>query len=295
MTNFIQDILPPELGEQILSNCDPVEVAAFAQTSRFFRSLIYETADQHFWRVLYLNQPFDDPRSCVSSLGKPQHTTIDWKSELQRIIRARTIVENRTLCRPDERCTVLRTLLDMIYNIPPAPHILGDKSSQNLRWVADVLGGCTLLDEQAPSAEEHQLRARLHTHYGITPLDIQNSKRVESRAFVYDLRKYTPANHFGPFMDGTGMVNWVHMQAIHHVISMHLVQLGDVEDLWFTDFPLSLPFCQPIIPEGMDLDEVEDWAGVGGMWTCAYCFCDHRELVVYNSVGRHKLSTLAFP
>src|ERR1700733_13432960 len=111
MTSTIHEILPPELIEHILSICDPLEVAAFGQTSRFFRTLVYQTTDQHLWRSLYLSQPFDDPRSCVSFLGRPR-PTVDWKSELQHIIRTRSVIENTAICRPDERCTVLQTLLN---------------------------------------------------------------------------------------------------------------------------------------------------------------------------------------
>lgn len=282
MARAIQDIFPAELLEHLLSLCDPLEVAAFAQTSRFFRSIIYATSDQHLWRSLYLQQDYlDDPRSCVSFLGK-RRPAIDWKSELQCIIRAKSVLDNPALCRPGEQYTILRTLLDVSSYVPPSPHVFSDQLSLNLLWVAAVLRGGKFLhdDEWMPSAEGQQLRARLHAQFGLTPEDTKASRRVDSRAFVYDMRRYDWQNHFGPFLpDGSGRVNWVHVQAIHHVVSMHVVDVREEEDFIFTIFPMSMPFCQPIIPEGIDLDQEEDWAGIEGMWTCAYCFCDHRELL----------------
>src|SRR5882724_7429359 len=131
MTVLVHDILPSELIEHILSICDPLEVAAFGQTSRFFRALVYQTTDQHLWRALYLRQPFDDPRNCVSLLGEPR-PAVDWKLELQRIIRVRSVLENITICRPDERCTVLETLLNLVCNVPSSPHAFSKELSQNM-------------------------------------------------------------------------------------------------------------------------------------------------------------------
>jgi len=281
MTSAIHEILPLELIERILSICEPLDVATFGQTSRFFRTLVYQTTDQHLWRSLYLSQPFDDPRSCVSFLGEPR-SIVDWKPELQNIIRTRSVIahERIAVCHPDERCIVLETLLNIVCNVPSSPHPSTSDLSQNLLWVAAVLRDGTFLhhDERTFSAEDQQLRARLHTYFGLTLIETQISSglRTNFRAYVYDQRHYSWLNHFGPFrMDGSGRVNWIHMRAIHHVISMHVVDLGDNDEFIFAVFPMSLPFCQPIIPEGMDLDQEQDWAGVAGYWSCNYCFIPH--------------------
>lgn len=280
----VQDVLPVELIEYILSLCDPLEVAAFAQTSSFFRKIVYETPDQHLWRSLYLSQPFDDPRNAVSPLGTPK-SSVDWRTELQRIIRARTIIEFKDviMCHEEERCTVLETLLNMIDNVSPAPHLFSDQLSRNLLWVAAMLRGAgTFLhhDKWTPTSRELQLRARLHTHFGLTPIDTKPARRVESRCLVYDMRRYNSENSYGPFLqDGSGRVDWTHMRAIHHCISMHVVDIPETEDFAFTVFPMSLPFGQPVIAPDTDLDQEDDWAGVEGIWSCTYCFCDHRELL----------------
>jgi hypothetical protein len=80
-------------------------------------------------------------------------------------------------------------------------------------------------------------------------------------------------------MDSSGRVNWLHIQALHHVVSMHVVELREDEQFDFVVFPMSLPYTQIVIPKGVDLDQEKDWAGVGGLWRVAFCFCDHRELL----------------
>ncbi|KZT19986.1 hypothetical protein NEOLEDRAFT_1182915 [Neolentinus lepideus HHB14362 ss-1] len=277
--------LPPELIEQIILASDPLEVAALSQTSRSFYDFLYGAPDQHIWRELYLAQPLDDPRTCIDDLGFPI-ADFDWKGELQRVIRARTVVNFVDKCRAHERCEVLQTLLHLITQILPSPSVLGDQLSKNLLWVAALIRGGTIFDHTTwvPSPEEQQLRAKLHTYYGLTPSDAKSINKIGSRAFVYNMRNYKWDNEFGPFaMDGSGRVNWLHVRALHHCMSLHLVDMSEDEEFVFTIFPMSLPYCQTILPAGLDLSTVQDWAGIQGEWVVSFCFCDHRELLVYNN------------
>lgn len=278
--------IPPEIIEEIILYLDPIHVASLAQCSSHFRSIVYSPNDQALWRSLYLEQQFDDPRTCVSQQGY-QKGIPDWKGELQRFVRARSVLNDPSLCRPDERLTILKTLLEIVSYVTPST--VADSFSEishNLLWVAAVLRGGVFLDrtesDKEKSKEEEQICARLHTHFGLTRADIRRSARVRSRAYVYDLRNYRWDNEFGPF-DEQGCVDWVHMQALHHAVSMHLVDLQEDEDFEFAIFPLSIPFTQIVIPEGVNLDEEEDWAGVAGAWRVSFCFCDHRDLLRYNN------------
>ncbi|TBU59055.1 hypothetical protein BD310DRAFT_850189 [Dichomitus squalens] len=280
------DNLPLEVFEQIIVLLDPIDVATLSQTRSAYYHLIYPSEDdQHLWRELYLQQPFDDLRRCHTSLGRPLQP-IAWKTTLQRIIRARTILTNISACRPEERCTVLQTLIDMVCNCVPVTHTDVIELSLNHVWVAAMLRSSQFLEqpdwEQSP--DERQLRERLHTYYGLSRSDFQAAKRTESRAFVYAMRNYKYDNDFGPFMmDGSGRVNWYHVRAIHHVMSMHIVPATEeTESAEFNLFPMSMPWTQSVISEGMDLDKERDWAGVTGKWQCSFCFCDHRELLIYN-------------
>ncbi|KAI0667709.1 hypothetical protein C8Q78DRAFT_1052179 [Trametes maxima] len=279
--------LPLEVLEQILLLLDPLDVSQFSQTCTAYHALLYgDPTDQHLWRELYLRQPFDDLRKCFTSLGSPPKQ-IDWKSRLQRIMRARTVITNVSVCRPEERCVVLQTLVDLITSVPPVidPDVID--LSMNHVWATAMLRGSILLEheEWKLTEDEHQLRAQLHTHFGLTARDFQHTQRTASRAYVYAMRNYKYDNDFGPFvMDGSGCVNWVHVRAIHHVMSMHIVPATEeTESAEYNLFPMSMPWTQSILPNAMDLDAEQDWAGVAGKWQCSFCFVDHRELLIYNN------------
>lgn len=275
--------LPLEILEHILLISDPFDIARAAQVCRLFRGVVY-TEDEHFWRALYLAQPLDDPRKAVTYLGN-RRTKIKWREELQLIIRARTIVRDVSVCQPDERCQVLRTLLDMVTNIPPLPFPESEPTSRNVLWVRALLQDGAFLDLESQSHEERQLRSRLHTWFGLTHRDGLAAKRIDSRAYVYNQRNYRSLNNFGPYLrDGSGSVNWEHMQKLAHVFARNLVERDGEEEVAFEICPLSLTFCQAIIPPGLDLDRESDWAGVEGLWRISYCFMDHRELISKISI-----------
>jgi len=275
--------LPPEIIEEIILHLDPIYVASIAQCSTFFKSIVYNTKDQVLWRALYLEQQFDDPRTCISQQGYPKGV-VDWRGELQRFVRVRTVLHDPSLCRPDERLIILQTVLEIISYVPPLSS--AGEISRNLLLIDAILRGGVFLDEiesaEGKSEEEVQLCARLHANFGLTHVDTRRTARVRSRAYVYDLRNYRWDNDFGPF-DEHGCVNWVHVQALHHVVSMHIIDLQEDEDIEFPIFPLSLPLTQITIPEGVNLDEEGDWAGVEGVWRVSFCFCDHRELLSTSS------------
>ncbi|KII86844.1 hypothetical protein PLICRDRAFT_164215 [Plicaturopsis crispa FD-325 SS-3] len=283
--------IPLEIIEEILLCLHHrlQDVASFAQSARSFRALIYEPADDHLWRELYLLQPFDHPSTCVSYLGIPRSPKLkfDWRSELQALVHAQTV-----LTHPDhytwlQRRSVVDTLLQFICNIPAHASPSGEPVSRNLKWAADHLSSGAFFDAKPPGAatpsDLHTL-ARLHTLHGTTPLDA--AKRSHSRAAVYNMRYYGWNNDFGPFIpDSGGRVDWDQLQAMQHVVAARLEDLD--EDIPYTD-PQScmrLPLTQSVIPEGMDLDTEPDWAGVAGSWECGFCFCDHRELLAFNNFG----------
>lgn len=275
--------LPPELIETILVLLDPTEVASFSQTCREFNLLIYNSPDQSLWRALYLAQPLDDPRQCVTHLGDPLPTEFDWRYELQRIIRARTIVEEPSKCKPSEREEVLGTLVRLATHVPPTHPVLREPISENLLWIAAMLRRGTLLDNHGWSdvtPNESQLIARLHTYHGLTPADFLLENRIKSLAYVYDLSKYRYGNDFGPWMaDGSGRVNWEHVRALHHTVSLHMVPMNEGDEFEYAIYPLSSTFCQPLLESGSTLGKGRDWAGVEGVWKCGFSFIDHRELL----------------
>lgn len=183
-----------------------------------------------------------------------------------------------------------------------------------------------MLDD--PGNETYQLLAKLHTLFGVTSKDIFDpTHRLHSWRYVYDFDNYGFHNRFGPFMVSpkTGLleINWVHIRAIHHAMSMHVLpgtlpeadeHSAEAQQLTYVIYPLSTPFTQNLVvpsmkvaglgeagldfaegylSAGMDKGEREkylkknDWAGVEGLWECSFCFVDHRGLLEYNTCPAH--------
>lgn len=275
--------LPTELIEEILTQCDPIEVAKAAQTCSALRTLIYGSQDSKLWRDLYLAQPFDDLRKCISQNGQP--TQVDWKRTLHRLIRARNVVANISLLKRGELEEILQTLLRTILYHPPRSSNsseLGLESSLNLLWISNILRHGFIdhiEDMKVLTFAERQLLSRLHCYYGLTDKDAERRARSKSRAYVYTMRNYRPENDYGPLFSN-GSVNWDHMQALHHVVSMHLVDMED-EGFEYRVFPMSLLQTQTVLPavpgEGENVNN--NWVGLEGEWVVSFCFCDHRDLL----------------
>ena len=273
--------LPPEIVEEILVHCDPIEVAKAAQTCSALRALIYGSQDSKLWRGLYLAQPLDDLRKCVSQNGQPAQ--VNWKRNLQRLCRARKIVGNPSLLKPGELEEVLQTLLEMILYHRPSTPIDRSWISFNLLWTSSILQHGfidQIEDMESLTFTERQLISRLHCYYGVTQKDVEHQARVNSRANVYRMQNYRPETQYGPLLRD-GEVNWEHMQALHHVVSMHLVDMRE-DGVEFILFPMSLLNMQivtPVVPDGEEAKENEDWVGLEGLWAVSFCFCDHRDLL----------------
>ncbi|KAF7791513.1 hypothetical protein EIP86_002529 [Pleurotus ostreatoroseus] len=285
--------LPPELFEQVLLFLDPTDVSAVSRTCHTFHQHINDPDNQLLWRELYLAQPFDDLRRCVTPQGRSLSNNIDWMKELRRVIRARTVVTNEIYRSAEETVAVFKTLLGMAANVVPLPSYNSDELSLNHAWLYSLLRGSSFLNPENPvlptSEEERQLRAQLRTLYGLTAKDHEFRTLVDSRALVYAMRNYRETNQWGPFKkDGSGEVDWVHLKAIHHVMSMHIVLLAPSLGSQ-TLIPLSLPFCQPCLPPELDLDTMQDWAGIEGFWRCSFCFCTQ----AYNDLDRSDTEPLS--
>ncbi|KAL4073295.1 hypothetical protein V8B97DRAFT_1869417 [Scleroderma yunnanense] len=256
--------LPVELIESILFHLDPRDISKAAQSGWVFRNIVYGADKQSFWRLLYLNQPLDDPRHTVTYLGSPRvwavdpsHSntplenrytvdpySIDWCKDLQRIIRAEAVVHDPTLCREGELGEVLQALLDITTNLPSVPFSGSPRVSRNIDWVMDLLGDGIFLnsfERISPSrltSEEKQLLARLHVWVGLTENDIEDKeKRASTRALVYNLNNYTSLNAYGPFLkDGTMRVDWVSVHALAHVYGMLQTEISsDDSDMEMED------------------------------------------------------------
>ncbi|KAI0314151.1 hypothetical protein OF83DRAFT_1064296, partial [Amylostereum chailletii] len=103
--------------------------------------------------------------------------------------------------------------------------------------------------------------------------------KVKTLGYVYDLSHYRYDNAFGPYIpDGNWRVNWEHVLALHHDMSMHLVDVDEAGVFEYVIFPMSLPYCQSVIPRPLETFG-GDWAGISGNWRMVFCFIDHRVLL----------------
>ena len=65
------------------------------------------------------------------------------------------------------------------------------------------------------------------------------------------IQAYRPENDYGPLLSN-GAVNWEHMQALLHVVSMYMVDPKEA-GFEFPSFPMSLPqtlIVIPVVPDG---------------------------------------------
>ncbi|KAH8120484.1 hypothetical protein DFH11DRAFT_66104 [Phellopilus nigrolimitatus] len=303
MANTLSPILhiPAELTEHALVLSHPRDVASFAQTCRTARALVYEAHDQHLWRNLFLEQPFDDPRRSVAASaaagGSTASESVDWKKELQRRVHAMCVIQ-KIDAHPPQLAAALRALIAIACGAPPMPE-LSDKS-KDLVWLADLTREHSVFDADMSAEdwtpEEQQQRMELWTYIGWrdSVLNADGAGLLEtrnaSRRFVYDMRNYARENLWGPFLpDKSGHVNWKHVQSIITIIHCNLSDLGD---LWSnTRPPTSYDAIRAYSAPGAHQRDPRDWAGVGGTWRRFVCFMDYRDLFSYNFSRRAYNST----
>ena len=157
--------LPSEVIEEILLLLDPTDVAQFAQTCSDYYALVYGQEDQHLWRELYLRQPLDDPRRSYTSLGHPL-PAIDWKSQLQRIMRA--AVSNGNDLQHDGQ-SPSRPIPDVSTVQQEGSVNEEDRSAQaqneeeeTMDYIQGWMGGTEETDLSETTEEDAKLRSTLH-------------------------------------------------------------------------------------------------------------------------------------
>ncbi|EJD04228.1 uncharacterized protein FOMMEDRAFT_121835 [Fomitiporia mediterranea MF3/22] len=293
--------IPQELTEHALVHAEPRDVASFAQTCRKARSLVYEQHDQHLWRRLFLEQPFDDPRRfscpsspCPSDSGSSSSLgscSIDWKQALQQRVYARRIIQKMS-SHPPDLAAALSALISVARNAPPMLDRIDE--SKDLVWLNNLarehsvfgLGGS---DGREWTSEEEQRIAELWSLIGwrdsVLSRDAEDLLQVRNsaRAFVYDMRNYMRENHWGPFMaDKSSCVNWKHVEAIIVVIYSNLMDLGG---LWPDTRPpahLDAIRAYSAPTSNSHTRDPRDWAGIEGTWRRYVCFMDYRDLFTFN-------------
>ncbi|KAJ6604258.1 hypothetical protein DFH09DRAFT_1122123 [Mycena vulgaris] len=275
--------IPVEIVEHILLFCHPCDVIRFASTGRFGEHLVHRSADQYFWRQLFLVL-FDDPRHAVNP-RRADPSSYDWKGELVRRMKAeRAAFATGT----SDRGSALETFVSVVEEALPISSDYGDPpASHNLEWLENVLRNSHILDASFPP-DEAKFGDRLKAYMALS-LKEENKDNVEelqvirtrSRCFVYDLRNYHSRNHWGPYLSNR-KVNWTHMEAIVNVIETNLREQPSAD---IPRPPVGLRAIRARSARG-DYTGV-DWAGVEGTWRRYVCFMDYRDLFAFNFSDSH--------
>jgi hypothetical protein len=273
--------IPAEVIEYALTFCPPTAVASFSQTCRLANAIVYESPDQYLWRQLFLLYPFDDPRKSIhGSIIR----RVDWRTELQRRIRAKAIAFSPAGRPVQCKIQALQTFITMVHEAAPLSKDQRPLPSDNITWLSRVLD-----DSHTRILGSHHLPttpvlARLRSYVtlltslsssapSVTQAYLQ-SQRTHSRCMVYDLRNYRAENNWGPYQNDGKKVNWRHMEAIVNVICGNLSELPG--PLLYRRLPGGLEATRPYSAPGTLDRDPRDWAGVVGTWRRYVCFMDYR-------------------
>jgi hypothetical protein len=171
-------------------------------------------------------------------------------------------------------------------------------------------------NKQYSLARERVLRARLRLLRGYSdrqkalvpmgPIDSQydaeashsrrlaTDLRLHSRARVYDLRRYSPSNEWGPLMadpaiEGRVKVDWEQVDAVLVDTGMNIFDhIGhDHQNCPRIINPFGLESSRAYSAPGCEAHSLDfapdgDWAGITGNWSRLISFCDYRDLRSYN-------------
>lgn len=256
--------------------------------------LIYPSEDNYLWREMFLGHPFDDPRKAVilSNSSEIPFDGIDWKSELQRRVKAERVLRTdfADLARAGQGHAVALALSTVIAVVESARQGSNDDEAHNIAWAHQVLTGPhshtvladTSLHSTHPVVLQHQARLRcylaLSHERAAAAASVQRLQAVRSRsrAYVYDLRKYARATLWGPYAlrDGALVANWVHLEHIVNVVVLNArATPSEWKDVWP---PWGLDATRAYsAPRTLERDP-RDWAGVEGRWRRVVCFMDYR-------------------
>ncbi|KAK5007633.1 hypothetical protein LTR28_005042, partial [Elasticomyces elasticus] len=222
-----------ELLHTIFLDVDPSDLAALSQSCQALNTFV--KSNKLLYKELYLQRFLKKLVKCQKIL-ESKHDSIK-RFQLQFV--GRTVASLlETASTPSDSPSLNRTFL--------VEQFCAQQNIDNFLCSSSLFehaGLGTQVPAETPA--DQQLSAKLHCLYGV-PVDLIG-RRVKpthpyARSRVYDLRNYTDASLWGPFMDdGTENVDWEKVEAIMVVLNYNLRVFsertnGDFEPFW------SLPF-----------------------------------------------------
>ncbi|KAL1741116.1 hypothetical protein HDZ31DRAFT_85027 [Schizophyllum fasciatum] len=272
--------IPVELAHHALSYCPAWDIVSFALTCRLAHATALVSTPQAFWRDVFLTSHFDDPREAWRLPGQSTSSDeYDWLGELRARLSAELFA-----ARPDRindptayeamLATFVRAAREM------HPFLEEQHASRNGVWLNHLLKfpGCLNDDVSRLSLDGQRLHAFLQAYTGhafdeSTPGNSMEYRRNASRAYAYDMRKYSRANTWSPLLL-TGEVDWLHLD---HLANVVIGNLRDMPSLGEDQLPpLGLEHTRAYSGPGQCT--TRDWAGVQGTWRRYVCFMDYRSM-----------------
>lgn len=330
--------LSHELLHCIFCGIEPADLSALSRTCKDLNSYIRGNRLLH--KDLYMRR-YDEPR--------PEYGELDWEQEIKNLVTLEEILESEAgrdakadrlgfVAEKIERLLETATRdHEASLNIQRLRAYFKHTSNIDAFLCASSLFERAGNDSQTPAstAELQQQSAKLHCLFGvpIDPLPKRSSltfqrpnlslspsscTRMQSRtlpthtyarAKVYDLRQYTDATLWGPFMDdGSQRVDWEKVEAIMIVLGFNLNKFSQRSDgrwpkVWDQAFvgatPNSFTSHEPakLAPpkeseeESEEISKIRELAlslnsqdpyGVTGTWMRVVCFLDYNDLYAFN-------------
>ncbi|KAH7103731.1 hypothetical protein BKA62DRAFT_784493 [Auriculariales sp. MPI-PUGE-AT-0066] len=333
--------LPIELLDRVLLQVDELrDIAACSQTCTTLRVLVHGPHAAQLWRNLYLRE-LDDPRTTTTDdddpppnskpepKPEPKSSTsvvavapVDWRVKLQRIHRARAVLQSTKVAPADldaeERRMTFATLVELTLSAAPVDHtaIHGLRFSANTYWIdvalrlkgpdaaatpsLDLPGAYFLhplvLDESLPATEAgnapdiqamFKFQSIIGIPAGLTAIDKLAVRRA-ARLFVYDEDnyRYLPAAERRDHASGAMSTSDEFGPFLDGGAVNWRAIFYNIVIVW-----MCCPTADALPPHGIECwrpalnvphDLPHDWAGIEGIWLFYTIIPDPNDIFRFN-------------
>jgi hypothetical protein len=323
-----------EVLHEIFSHVHPTDLASLSRSCKTFAA--YITTNKLLWKSVYLNH-FDKPR-----------VQPDWEQSLKEYTIASKVLDSRDpelkscqviLDRILKLCTEIAGNADANYKESRNIAFLKDRLSKQRNRYAFVMASNLYREPMGISplaVDISSNAAHLHCLFGTAvdflscghafqsasdlPLDqVTGQIRAHpyARAEVYDLRRYTSANKWGPWIEDTMQVDWERVECIMLDLAFNVQYFtsrtnGLMQGLWKAPFGGVVPDSYVDAFSKVDIDpfkepsgssstadassqnlsvltsqpspppEALDPYGITGTWQRVVCFLDYRDFYDTN-------------
>ncbi|KAF2143588.1 uncharacterized protein K452DRAFT_285624 [Aplosporella prunicola CBS 121167] len=252
--------LSNELLQHVLLHVEPTDLGRLSRTCQTFHTFI--KGNHLLWKETYLRY-FDNPPR-----GKDD-PEVSWETELPRFVALDKLLSTKdSEVKKSNFSSIASAVCDLVAtqantNNNTQPNLNAAFLSNHFTNQANtdtLLHGSSLFTQAAgtpiqssfSTPEQRQLSAKLHVLHGIpqhgsSAQPGQQPIDAYARSRVYDLRRYTAATTWGPFMgDGSLRVDWEAMESILIVLTSNMRRFsertyGRFQPIWYAPFQGAAP------------------------------------------------------